>query len=291
LFILKSNIRERGSFWRDLYVVIFYNILFILDNIFVLAYLRARRYVMSKAKELYERSCLFIKQNPEICVISDESFARVLEVYDSGAIIVMKERDALGRRIVLCVTRKFDTSKHTIDDTMRLFSIVSYNLLFEEDTQKNGIVFINDLSGLSISHVKLFPYKMLKNYSSYMNVSALRVKEIYVVGMPSIAVQLFKAIHYVLDDKNKNRLQVMSDVSKLWNFVDQNIMTKEFGGKSYCESEALTDFKKCIIEHKEILMEYTNNLDIDMEKAKKFHKVKGNRSKNTKNADRLLEFD
>ncbi|CAH1728268.1 unnamed protein product [Chironomus riparius] len=200
---------------------------FEIDENFALMFLRARRYVMPKVKELYERSFLFIKQNPDIFIINQESFDKSLELYDSGAIVVMKERDAFGRRIFLCATRKLDTSKFTVDDILTLISIIFYTMLSEEETQKNGIVFINDLTELSINHLKLFPYKMLKNFSSYVNVNAIRVKEIYAVGVPSIAVQLFKAIRFVLDDKNKNRLKVMSNVSKMWEVVDQNLMTKE----------------------------------------------------------------
>ena len=267
-----------------------FNNMDILDDLHALGFLRARRYVMPKVKELYERSLLFIKQNPAICLVNEEAFEKTLHIYDSGAIIVMKQRDALGRRIVLFVTRKIDTSKFTVEDIMRLISIVFFVLLFEEDTQKYGIIFINDLTGLSINHVKLFPYKMLKNVTSYMNVNAIRVKELYAVGIPSIAVQLFKAIRYVMDDKNKKRFQVMSDVSKMWKFVDQNLMTKEYGGKNYSDAEALTDFKKVMIGHKYEIMEMTNNIEIDMEKARKFHKIKS-RSKSRKDDDRLLEFD
>lgn len=232
----------------------------------MLAFLRARKYVLPRSKELFERACLFVKQNPEISIADEQKYTKVLDLYDSGAITVMKERDAQGRRIIWCATRKFDTSKYTLDDTMRLFNLILCVLSFEEDTQKNGTIFINDLNGLSLSHLKLFPYKMLANYSSYMNISVVRIKEIYVVGMPSIAVQLFKAIRYVLDDKNRSRLQVMSDLGSLWNYVDQSKISTDYGGKNYSEKESLCDFKNLITSNKERLFELSNKFIIDAEK-------------------------
>ena len=107
------------------------------EELGVLAFLRARKYVVPRSKELFERACLFVKQNPEICILDEEKYTKAMNLYDSGAITVMKERDSLGRRIILCTTRKFDTSKYTLDDTMRLFNLILCVLSFEEDTQKN----------------------------------------------------------------------------------------------------------------------------------------------------------
>ena len=235
------------------------------EELGVLAFLRARKYVIPRSKELFERACLFVKQNPEICILDEEKYTKAMNLYDSGAITVMKERDSLGRRIILCTTRKFDTSKYTLDDTMRLFNLILCVLSFEEDTQKNGTIFINDLNGLSLSHLKLFPYKMLANYSSYMNISVVRIKEIYVVGMPSIAVQLFKAIRYVLDDKNRSRLQVMSDLGNLWQFVDQSKMTTDYGGKSFTNTDTLYDFKSLITSNKDRIFELSKKFIINTE--------------------------
>lgn len=246
---------------------------------------------MDKAKELYERGSIFIKQNPDFCQLDEDKFTKFVELYDTGAITIMKERDALGRRIVVCKTKKFDSSKCTVEDTLRLFINVLSTMSLEEETQKHGMIFINDLTGLNASHLKLFPYRMLTNYSSYMNISVIRIKEIYIVGIPSFAVHIFKAVRCVLDDKNKNRLKVMSDVDNLWKYVDQSVMTKDYGGPSYTDDEALADFRKIIISKKDELFKIACGLEVNLDVAKKFHKMKSLKSKKTMRNDELLEFD
>lgn len=246
---------------------------------------------MGRAKQLYERACLFVKLNPEICEMDEEKFNKILELYDSGAVTVMKERDSFGRRILMCTTRKFDSSKCTVDEAMALFMVLHMVLASEEDTQKNGIVFINDLSGVNVSHLKLFPYKILTNYTAYVNVSVTRIKEIFVVGMPSFAVQLFKAVRFVLDEKNRNRLKVMSNIDSLWKHVNRDILTKEYGGKSYTDAEVLSDFKDMLLSKKLALFEAFNCLEIDLDVAKKYHKIKSVKSKKKCENEELLEFD
>ncbi|XP_064630460.1 alpha-tocopherol transfer protein-like isoform X2 [Lineus longissimus] len=124
------------------------------DDAFLLRFLRARKFDYDRALQLvlnyYQIRCEF-----------KEIFCRfvpsaIREVLDDGLIHVLPYRDSNGCRVIILRPGCWDPveKRYPLYDVMRAMLMVLEKLVQEEATQVNGVVLINDLSGVTWKHVK-----------------------------------------------------------------------------------------------------------------------------------------
>jgi len=92
------------------------------------------------------------------------------DVYHNGALSVFNARDHLGRKVVISRLAKWDPKVYDFEQfasaAMLMFSFVVGE---SAETQRNGVVFINDLSGFGMQHVKAIRPGRLTQLVGLMN--------------------------------------------------------------------------------------------------------------------------
>ncbi|KAG5669805.1 hypothetical protein PVAND_000098 [Polypedilum vanderplanki] len=238
---------------------------FNMDETILLAFIRARKYRMDRVFESIDKSSILMKVHNEWFDYKSEKLQRVLDLYDTGFLKVMKQRDNEGRRILHC-NNNLDIEKFNIDDIYRLNTMIVNILSLEEETQISGIIYINDYRvNNSMKYFTMFPLKPLSDFIAQLKFIPIRAKKIILLGLPSYATQFLNIVKKGISEKMSKRIEFMDDTSQLWNIVDKSTMTKDIDGEAN-EREIIEDFRKKIDENIERIQTFLN-FNVDLEKA------------------------
>jgi hypothetical protein len=194
-----------------------------------------------------------------------KKFDRIMELYDTGFLKVMKNRDSEGRRVVV-VNNNIDMEKFDADDVFRLHCLVFLVLANEEETQLCGVVYIDDFStGITMKYLSMYPLKSTYDFTIQLKVTPVRLKSICLVGLPAFATQFLNIVKVGISEVMNQRLHVIDSPTDLKNHVDISAMTKEYGGEAD-GNECLEIFKKQILDEVDQLRLFFD-FEIDMTKA------------------------
>lgn len=230
-----------------------------------MTFLRARKYSMDKVFDSFEKALIFVRNHEDWFDWNGDRLQRAIDLYNSGFLKVMKNRDSEGRRVIIG-NNKLDMAKFNADDVFRLHCMVILSLALEEETQINGAVIIDDLSaGITMKYLMMYPLKSIYDFTVQLKVTPIRLKSIFIIGLPSFAGQFLNVLKLGLSEVMHNRLQVLDNLSDLWSFVDQSRMTKDYDG-TVDEDDAIEDFKRIMDAKLEELRKFLD-FELDMDKA------------------------
>ena len=220
---------------------------------------------MDRVCDTFEKALIFVRTHDDWFDWSEEKFKRTMELYDTGFLKVMKNRDSEGRRVVIA-NNQLDMEKFNADDVFRLHCLVFLVLANEEETQICGIVYVDDFSeGITMKYLSMYPLKSMYDFTIQLKVTPVRLKNICLVGLPSFATQFLNIVKLGLSEVMNQRLNVIDNASELGNYVDQSIMTKDYGGE-FDGDECLKEFRKIIDAHVDSLRTFFD-FEVDMTKA------------------------
>lgn len=230
-----------------------------------MAFLRTRKYNMDRVCDSFEKALIFVRSHEGWFDFSGEKFKRSMELYDTGFLKVLKDRDSEGRRVVV-VTNQLDMERFDADDVFRLHCLVFLVFAIEEETQICGIVYVDDFScGITMKYLSMYPLKSMYDFTIQLKVTPVRLKSICLVGLPAFATQFLNIVKLGLSDVMNERLHVIDNVAELGDFVDLSIMTTDYGGNADAD-ECLKEFRKHIEGNVDMLREFLR-FKIDMTKA------------------------
>lgn len=134
------------------------------------------------------RSQMFPQWFKHVSIFDDE---RINELYSSGYIFPLPERDSSGARVIFVQASKLNTAKFTFTDILKILNFVIFTLLEEEETQIAGFVYILDQKDISMDYILLFSLFDVKNYLECVQ-SAIpaRQKRAVWLNLPTFAVKL-----------------------------------------------------------------------------------------------------
>ncbi|KAG5669803.1 hypothetical protein PVAND_000096 [Polypedilum vanderplanki] len=248
------------------------------DDIF-LPFLRAKKYEMNKTYESIEKTVFFIKHHKNWSDWRGENLKRVIDLYDTGFLVVLKERDYEGRRIIVCRNR-LDIAKFTADDVFRLYVLLFTALQNEEATQICGAIVIEDYSlGITMNFMMMFPIKHSYDFAIQLKSTPVRLKHLLIVGLPSFATNALNIFKHGLSDTIKKRLQVLNEFCEIKKYIDMSLLPKEYSNSGkYSKAEMLEAFKPWLLYHAEKIGNIFNNVEVDFRKvdAYKHHYVDEN---------------
>lgn len=229
-----------------------------LDDVYLLQFLRARKYSMDDVYQTFENIHLAKRRYPQFFDFTEEEFTKALKLLDSGFLLPLPTRDAGGRKIILLRTKKIDTELFTVYDTCRVLLYAVSVLLEEEETQIAGIILIFDHSDITLKHV-MSPMDIRDFMHFVKHCSAIRQKGNYVLNLPSFAsimIDLFKAF---LSEKLKTRLFVLKSYDELKAHFDESLLPKYLGGTK-SEAEILAEFKQLCDDKKELTRQIVDTI-------------------------------
>lgn len=243
----------------------------LVDDVFLLGFLRARKYSMDDAYHTFEQSWLAKKRYPLFFDVGDAEIEKAWKLFDTGCVVPLSERDALGRRIIFFRTKYISTDEYQTSDAMRVFAFIIMTLMEEEETQIAGIICVFDHEEITLKHI-MTPMDVRDFMDFVKNCASVRQKANYVVNLPTFAnvmIELFKA---ALSEKLKSRVFILKNNEELINVIDKAILPKEYGGIKTVE-EMLNDFRK-LRDSKKHLTEMCLKTPIPWEKVP-VEKLKG----------------
>ncbi|XP_064630459.1 alpha-tocopherol transfer protein-like isoform X1 [Lineus longissimus] len=231
------------------------------DDAFLLRFLRARKFDYDRALQLvlnyYQIRCEF-----------KEIFCRfvpsaIREVLDDGLIHVLPYRDSNGCRVIILRPGCWDPveKRYPLYDVMRAMLMVLEKLVQEEATQVNGVVLINDLSGVTWKHVKeVIRSGYIKSMlSTVQDAFPLRLKGIHYINEPSVFGYISPLFKPFVKEKLGTRLHFHGgNHAGLFDFIHQDILPRdlEFGGLG--PRLPTKDFHNMLLTCDEEFLEYSN---------------------------------
>lgn len=220
---------------------------------------------MDKTYESIEKTLIFLMHHKNWSDFQGENLKRALDLYDSGFMIVSKDLDSLGRRVVIC-KHEMDLMKFNSDDVFRLMSLVFSTLFMDEETQVGGVVYINDARRGTLHYVAALSLKSMYEYSVMLKSVPMRVKRLIMVGLPGFGTQLFNVAKSTYSEKLKKRIEAISDISELKNHVQLSVLPQEYGG-TFTTAELKANFKPKMIEHAKYTDKFYSSFSINFSKV------------------------
>ncbi|KAF7988467.1 hypothetical protein HCN44_001040 [Aphidius gifuensis] len=214
------------------------------DSIFLLRFLRTKKFSVPLAQEMLERYLTIRQLYPEWFQNLDINDPDIENIIDSGYLVPLLEKDKQGRQVILSCAGRFDPYKFTSAQMARAHSIVVESLMDEEDNQVHGYIHVNDESGLTMGHVSAWSLTDIKNMlRCIQNSTPMRHKQTHFINIPICASKILEFAVSLLNDKLRSRIMVHKNVEELREAVDPKILPKEYGGKIPL-ADMIAEFKK-----------------------------------------------
>lgn len=178
---------------------------------------------------------------------------KLKELYDSGYIFPLPERDENGCRVILIQASKLDTNKFTCCDILSIINLVLLTLLEEHETQISGFVYIIDHKDITMKYISLLSLISVKNYlNCIQNAFPGRQKKAFMIHLPSFAVTVLEFAKNLISKKLKRRIFATNEIQELFNNFDQKLLPKEYGGV-VSAAEMMESFRSTMKQHQDKL--------------------------------------
>ncbi|XP_002735744.1 alpha-tocopherol transfer protein-like [Saccoglossus kowalevskii] len=231
------------------------------DAVFILAFLRARKFDVEKAFKLLEKWCSMRVDLD--AVFENYRPSSIKEMIEAGSMVSLPTRDNEGRTINIHRPGKWDPKKFTIWEYLRYGLLTGDYLMWNEETQINGVVEIIDMEGFNINHMAQIGPRFAMSAASMMSADCLplRMKSMNVINESGFFDAIFAMLKPFLKDKIKKRIHVHGDdLSKLHQVVPSSILPSEYGGSHSSSIEDIVSKYGDLILSKEdeyvAMMEY-----------------------------------
>lgn len=272
-----------GSMRINSYTCAEFLIICILDDDFLLRFLRVKKYSNADAFRMLEKFLLCCRTHPVWFHNLTFDDQRMRELFESGYIFPLTERDGNGCRVIMIQANKLDLKKFTFSDVLKIINLVIFTLLEEPETQIAGFVYVIDHKDISFDYVSLFSLTDMHNYLKCIQ-SAIpcRQKLGIFVNLPSYAVRLTDFGKALVSNKLKERALFYKDIEKIYEHVAVSILPKEYGGLTPI-AEMMATFRT-VAEARKDRLRQIDEQQIDIEGVKE-------RKVDTIDSFRKLEID
>lgn len=179
---------------------------------------------------------------------------------ESGCILVLKDRDAWGRRVLITRPQHFDFSKYATTEAFRYGATILDHLQDEEITQVAGFVYIIDGSYTSPKFLSLMPLDELKIvFRSFQETCPLRLKHIFLINFNPLFVTIAEILTKLLSEKLRSRITFIKSVDEINKYIDPKILPKEYGGDVEV-ADIIQNFKNELEARRSMILGYMDSI-------------------------------
>lgn len=179
------------------------------DAIFLLRFLRAKKYNFISASKLLERNLATKVLHGEWFGRLDIEDPEIGALVDSGYLFPLSERDSKGRTLLFSVTSVMDPTRFTGQQATRLHMMTAEVCAESNEFQCGGFILVYDFSTITLAHLNVVSFNDIRLLSKVVNNSlALRAQEIHFVNTPSAALTIANFALQLANEKLRSRIFV-----------------------------------------------------------------------------------
>ncbi|XP_067134219.1 alpha-tocopherol transfer protein-like isoform X1 [Centruroides vittatus] len=237
IFIDNSKNESSKYSWNDEDVQIFKNMIrkeqinCRMDDIFLLGFLRARKFDKERAIKLLKSYYSARERNKDI--FKDFNPLAVKEYLDTKILGYTRQTDQKGRVIGFGRCHMWDPHKVHIKSVLKCTLMICDLNINEHVMQVNGLVLIFDANGLSWRHIiQLTPNTVYSIASLMFGSTQISYKEIHMVNVGKLLHIFLATFMPFLPHKIRQRIHLHSSgMESLHKFVDPKYLPVEYGGE------------------------------------------------------------
>ncbi|XP_067141834.1 alpha-tocopherol transfer protein-like [Centruroides vittatus] len=202
-----------------------------MDDIFLLGFLRARKYDLQSSLQLLTKYYNTRADNPQY--FKNLLPSKLQHVLDMNIVQFLPKPDQDGRYIYVFRFGNWDPSIASAIDLWRVVPLVFDLQMNFHRTQKKKIVFIIDGAGLTLSHLQYLSPSVINGIATLVakETHPIRYKTGHYVNLNIIFKVFSNIVFPLLSDDFKKRLHFHSDMKTLHEFISPDCLPIEFGGK------------------------------------------------------------
>lgn len=187
------------------------------DALFLLRFLRSKKYSFSAASECLERFLVARMVHPQWSINLDIEEPDLNDLVTAGYLYPLPERDAQGRTIIFNETVHFDPAKFKASHATRAHHLVYESLYDQHAVQCAGIVHVYDVSGMTMAQFSLVSLNEIKTLAENMvKATPLRIREFHFINTPAATLTLVNIVMQFLSEKLRKRVFVSIIKSANW---------------------------------------------------------------------------
>ncbi|EDS40105.1 conserved hypothetical protein [Culex quinquefasciatus] len=183
------------------------------DSLFLLRFLRMRKFSVPRAQETIERYLAMRQTFPQWFQTLDPNEPDMAELLDDNQFQLLG-RDSKGRTVVLIRLKNFNAEKFNSAHQARAMMLFLETIFDEEESQIGGYVAILDYADISMRLVAVWSLMDVKNFMNCVNHSLpVSIKEVHGVRLPKFAVVIAELALSCLSQKLKDRVNPSVDIT------------------------------------------------------------------------------
>lgn len=200
------------------------------DTIFLLRFLRARKFDVAAAFQLMKNYYRNRHENPDL--FKDLHPSRDKRLFELQCQSFLEDHDPEGRKIFVLRMGNWNPDVCSLDDLFGPSTMMWEHVLEDPRTQITGIVVLIDLNGGSLRHVRcMSPTSAFKTVYMVQECFPIRLKAFHVINQPLFFLVLFHFLKPFLKKKFVRRLHMHGrDYASLHRYLPPEILPQEFGG-------------------------------------------------------------
>jgi CRAL/TRIO domain len=166
-----------------------------------------------------------------------------------------------GSRIMIYRPGAYDANIHTIDDSMRVATIIIDTLMFSPISGDDTITVAGqtafiDLANVTMAHfVQMTPSTVKRLTVLTQDASPLRQKATHYLNAPAGSDVIFNMIKGFLTEKNRQRFFVHKSLESLQQAIPTDCLPAEYGGTVGTIKELLADLSAMLIANRDYFLQ------------------------------------
>lgn len=202
-----------------------------MDDIFLLGFLRARKFDQQRAFQLLKNYHSRRLEYPEYF---DNLLPSKLEhILSQKCVQYLPQPDQKGRYICISQSGGWDPSTSTTIDFFRTHLLFHDFMLNFHRAQENRIVVILNEAGITLRHFFAWSPRIVTSALAILSQDSyqLRFQEMHFVNINAMVKAMIDIFMPLLPTKIKERIHLHSDMTTLHKFIHPQYLPAEFGGE------------------------------------------------------------